>query len=351
MRRAALVALAAMVLAVGWLMTRPDPLPVPEAYLREVVRAAGVPGGVIAWGRPGAAPEVRATGLADPATGRAMRPDDRFRLASLTKPVVAAVLHRLAAEGRLRLDAPLADTTAAPEGVTVAQAIAHLGGWDRDLTGDPFFLADAELARRFGVARAETCLDLASIPAFRELRHPPGTVHAYSNVGYCWLGAAIEAATGAPWIDAARAVGGAALSLDPATITVAHAATPESAALPVTRPGVIGPAGGLIGDAATVLAFTLAQADARAEDDAAAAVATATASPGSEGYYGLGWRVWPRDGATFYTHYGAMPGSFGFAIRRAGGGAAVLLFNGAMADPDAAARTLAEELMAMPDWQ
>ncbi len=351
MRRAALAALAAVLVAAAWLLVRPDLLPAPEAYLREVVRASGVPGGVIAWGRPGEAQEVRATGFADPATGREMRPGDRFRLASLTKPVVAAVLHRLAADGRLRLEAPLAETTGAPERVTIAQAMAHLGGWDRSMTGDPFFLPDAELASRFGATRIETCLDLATLPDFREPHHPPGTVHAYSNVGYCWLGAVIEAATGAPWILAAQAEGGAVLSLDPATITVAHATTPEGAALPVMRPGVIGPAGGLIGDAATVLAFTLAQADARAEDAAAAEVARLTIPLEPDTYYGLGWRVWPREGATFYTHYGSMPGTFTFAIRRAGGGAAVMLLNGGMSDPEATARTLAAELMAMPEWQ
>lgn len=338
----------AVVLALTQPRTASVPPPAPERLLRQVVQASGVPGGVIAWGRPGEVPQVRAVGLADPATGRAMQPGDRFRLASLTKPVVAAVLHRLASEGRITLsDALSAHVPYAPDGITIAQAQAHLGGWDRSMTGDPFFLPPEVLADRFGAGPVDDCLDLARLPALRTPQHPPGDRHAYSNLGYCWLGAVITATTGVPWLDAAQASGGEGLTLDAGQLTVAHVSSPEAEALPVMRPEVIGPAGGLIGDAATYLAFTLAQADARAEDAAAAA----RAGTGATDYYGLGWRVWPQDDATFYTHYGTMPGTFAFAIRRAGGGAAVVLMNGALGDPERAAGALAADLMALPDWQ
>jgi CubicO group peptidase (beta-lactamase class C family) len=284
-------------------------------------------------------------GLADPAAGRVMQPGDRFRLASLTKPVVAAVLHDLAAEGRIALSDPLAATTDAPDGISIAQAMAHLGGWDRSVTGDAFFLPPEVLADRFGAGPVDDCLDLARLPALRTPQHPPGDRHAYSNLGYCWLGAVIASATGAPWLDAAQALGGDGLTLDVGQLTVAHVTTPQGAALPVMRPNVIGPAGGLIGDAATYLAFTLDHADSRAEDAVAAALADAA------DYYGLGWRVWTKDDATFYTHYGTMPGTFAFAIRREGGGAAVVLMNGALGDPERAARALAADLMALSDWQ
>lgn len=342
---------AFLVLAVILALTRPAPVatPAPERLLRQVVQAAGAAGGVVAWGRPGEAPQVRAVGLADRATGRAMQPTDRFRLASLTKPVVAAVLHDLAARGALRLDDPLAaHAPGAPDGITIAQAMAHLGGWDRTVTGEPFILPDAVLADRHGLAApARTCRDIADLPAFRSLQHPPGMTYAYSNLGYCWLGAVIEGATGASWLDAARQAGGASLSLDASSVTVVPAIHPDDTDLPVMRPAVIGPAGGLIGDAATVLAFALRHADARAEDAAAASVA----GPDATDYYGRGWRVWPRDGTTFYTHFGDMPGTFAFVIRRAGGGAAVVLLNGSVADADRAARALAADLMAIPDWQ
>jgi len=352
-RRPRLVAagLAFLGLAVVLALTRPAPvaMPAPERLLRQVTQASGAAGGVIAWGRPGEVPQIRAVGLADRATGRAMQPADRFRLASLTKPVVAAALHDLAARGVVSLDDPIAGhVPGAPPGITIAQAMTHLGGWDRSVTGEPFLLSDAMLADRHGLtASAQTCGDIAGLPAFRALQHRPGTTYAYSNLGYCWLGAVIEGATGAPWLDAARSVGGAALSLDPASVTVAPAVHPDDTDLPVMRPTLIGPAGGLIGDAATVLAFALREADGRAADPAAAALAGSSVSD----YYGRGWRIWPRQGATFYTHFGDMPGTFAFVIRRAEGGAAVVLLNGSVADPDRAARALAADLMALPDWQ
>jgi CubicO group peptidase (beta-lactamase class C family) len=338
----------AVALPPALLLTPPRHIDAPlEALLRRVIAASGVPGGVVAWGRPAEAPKIRAVGIADLQTGRTMRADDRFRLASLTKPVVAAVLHRLAADGRLSLTAPLSLHTDAPAGITVAQAMAHLGGWDRAVTGDPFFMSDETLATRFAAAPPGSCLDLARLPELYTPQQPPGTTHAYSNLGYCWLGAVIEAATDAPWLDAARAEGGAALSLDQATITVTHAMSADDLALAVMRPDVIGPAGGLIADASTVLAFTLSHADARAED----ATAAALERQGARDYYGLGWRVWRHDGATYYTHYGSMPGTFTFAIRRADGGAAVILLNGALGDPAQAARVLAADLMSIPHWQ
>jgi D-alanyl-D-alanine carboxypeptidase len=45
-------------------------------------------------------------------SSRALRPDDAFRAASVTKSVTAAVAVSLAHEGRLALDEPLADQLA-----------------------------------------------------------------------------------------------------------------------------------------------------------------------------------------------------------------------------------------------
>jgi D-alanyl-D-alanine carboxypeptidase len=66
---------------------------------------------VVAAGAPGAAALVRdghgvrqaASGLADLRTGRPMRPGLNYRVASVTKPLVATVVLQLVAEGRLSL--------------------------------------------------------------------------------------------------------------------------------------------------------------------------------------------------------------------------------------------------------
>ena len=70
--------------------------------------------GLVAAGSPGAAAWLQdehgslqaASGLADLATGRPMRPELHFRAGSVTKSLVAAVVLRLVAEGAVRLPAP-----------------------------------------------------------------------------------------------------------------------------------------------------------------------------------------------------------------------------------------------------
>jgi D-alanyl-D-alanine carboxypeptidase len=70
---------------------------------------------LVAAGAPGAAGWVRnergslgaASGLANRSTRQPMRPELRFRAGSVTKSLVAAVVLRLAAEGRLSLADPL----------------------------------------------------------------------------------------------------------------------------------------------------------------------------------------------------------------------------------------------------
>src|SRR3546814_5250856 len=51
--------------------------------------------------------------------------------------------------------------------------------------------------------------------------------------------------------------------------------------------------------------------------------------PGDElpSFYGLGWRVWPKENGQDLTHYGAMEGSFAVAIRTADGLSIEALFN------------------------
>jgi CubicO group peptidase (beta-lactamase class C family) len=316
--------------------------PTPETLLRDVIEQTGVAGGVAAWGRPGDTPRLAAAGLADKTTSRSMSVTDRFPVASLTKPVTAALVLDSVDAGLLTLDTPIsAFDAAAPADVTVGQALAHLGGWDRSVAGDPFFrpLPD-DLARNREDGVTE-CRDLVVLPEFAP-SIAPGPTYAYSNVGYCWLGQIFDDAGG--FAAALAATYGEAFSLDLATATVAPGdIDPEARDLMVLQPGVAGPFGGIVTEAASYLAFALEPVDAR----------TLTPPPGAweTNYYGLGWRVWPKDGTVYLTHYGSMPGVFSFVIRRIDGGAAVLLINGSVAGHESLARSLAELLMEMPAWQ
>ena len=95
---------------------------------------------LVAAGAPGAAGWVRnergshgaASGLANRRTRQPMRPELRFRAGSMTKSLVASVVLRLAAEGRLSLADPLErwlpGTLPYGDRVSLRQLLNHTGG-------------------------------------------------------------------------------------------------------------------------------------------------------------------------------------------------------------------------------
>lgn len=66
-----------------------------------------IPGGVVLIARKGGVAHLSSFGLADRATQRPMRPDDIFRIYSMTKPVVSVALLTLYEEGKFQLNDPL----------------------------------------------------------------------------------------------------------------------------------------------------------------------------------------------------------------------------------------------------
>ncbi len=88
-------------------------------------------GCVVLVRRDGQPVYARGAGLADREAGRAMRQDAVFRLASVTKPIVAAAALRMADLGLIGLDDPVAEylpyfTPASPDGVVRPILIRHL---------------------------------------------------------------------------------------------------------------------------------------------------------------------------------------------------------------------------------
>jgi D-alanyl-D-alanine carboxypeptidase len=173
---------------------------------------------------PGATAYVRgssgtwfgAAGIADVAAGRAMRPGDRMRLESVSKIWTAAIVLRLAEEGRLRPD----DTVERwlpgllPDGgrITVAQLLTHTSGLidNNDMATDPGrFIArvdDAELRAQLTAvaerARTDPALEYPPLlwirlAAWQPLRFEPGTGTHYSNIGFEVLGLIAARAGGA----------------------------------------------------------------------------------------------------------------------------------------------------------
>ncbi|HDS1597549.1 TPA: beta-lactamase family protein [Stenotrophomonas maltophilia] len=164
-------------------------------------------GAVVLVREHGVLRHASATGLADRESARPMQRDQLFRLASVSKPLLATVILRLVAEGVLDLDAPvqrwlpdfrpaLADGRRPP--ISLRQLLSHSSG-----LGYRFLEADAHGPQaRAGVSDgmdaspvslAENVRRIAQAPLLFE----PGSQWLYS-LGVDVAGAVAEAATGEP---------------------------------------------------------------------------------------------------------------------------------------------------------
>jgi CubicO group peptidase (beta-lactamase class C family) len=156
----------------------------------------------------------RAAGLADREAGRAMREDESFLLASVTKPIVAAAVMRLVDRGLARFDDPVtrwlpdfrpraADGTQPV--ITLQQLLTHSAGLSypfAEAPGHPYHrLAVSSGLDQPGLGLDENLRRLAAAP----LSYAPGTAWKYS-MAFDVLGAVIENATGQPLPQAVQAL-------------------------------------------------------------------------------------------------------------------------------------------------
>ncbi|WP_372349448.1 serine hydrolase domain-containing protein [Streptomyces sp. KL116D] len=139
-------------------------------------------------------------GVRDLRTGRKALENAEFRAGSTTKVVTAAVVLRLAAAGKVDLDAPVqrylpdlfapnADAFRAP--VSVRQLLNHTSGLRPGTAFGPTF--EEAYAHRFETLtpRQVVAGSVAEGPA-----HAPGEVQEYLGINYTFLGLLIERVTG-----------------------------------------------------------------------------------------------------------------------------------------------------------
>ncbi|WP_369255228.1 serine hydrolase domain-containing protein [Geodermatophilus amargosae] len=168
------------------------------ARIDELAQAAltgGVTGAVVGISDPVRGTHLRAYGTADTA-GTPMAPDVHYRIASVTKTFTAQAVLRLADQGRLSLDDPLAEYVPdIPHGdeITLRHLLGMRGGvYD--------FVADEEFMARYV---ADPLLPgwspydvLEIIRAHADEAAPPGRATVYSNSEYVLLGLVVEQVTG-----------------------------------------------------------------------------------------------------------------------------------------------------------
>jgi D-alanyl-D-alanine carboxypeptidase len=162
------------------------------SQLKTVV-AAGSPG-VIALVNDGHAVRLHAAGVADTGDGRALRPSDRFRAASITKSFVATVALQLVGEGKLSLtdtvERRLPGILPYGDQVTLRQLLNHTSGVPQ------MHKSVAALEQYTGdVTRSWAPRELVALVAEQKPDFPAGSSWRYSDTGYVLAGLMIERAT------------------------------------------------------------------------------------------------------------------------------------------------------------
>jgi D-alanyl-D-alanine carboxypeptidase len=165
-----------------------------QAALDTALAAQGGVGASAAVLVPGEGAWTGASGSADLAPGRAVTPETRFAIASITKTFIAALVLQLSDAGTLSLDAPirrylpdLPDTVAAR--VTVRELLNHTAGV-ADYVDNVALLASATADPTRAFSTAELLARIGP-PSY-----PPGTSWRYSNSDYLILGLLAERVSG-----------------------------------------------------------------------------------------------------------------------------------------------------------
>ena len=183
-----LVALLAATTAAPALATT-SPL---QSALDTLTTQDGVPGAE-AVVQDGSRTRVTRSGTGDFTTGKLFPRNGSFRAGSVTKSFVATVVLQLAAEGRVKLDAPVERYLPGllpDRRITVRQLLQHTSGLYNYTDDLP--LNDPETMRHRGADPAELVALALKHPAL----FPPGTSWSYSNTNYIVAGMLAERVTG-----------------------------------------------------------------------------------------------------------------------------------------------------------
>lgn len=310
---------------------------------RTLAQEAGVPGAILRIEAPDFA-WAGAAGFCDPRDGLAMRPDDAFQVASITKMFTATLCVRLAEEGLADLDSGigtyLAESTTQGlhdldgqsygAALTLRQLLSHTAGV-ADFFGDgtpepdgtPPFVAEM-------VADPDRLWDPRDILIWTRNhlapRFAPGRGWHYADTGFLLAGLVIEQVTGLPLHDAYRRWIFDPLGMTRTYMLYREPARPVASGRPLSRAYAGGTdygsmrsvsadwgSGGLVSTAADLARFLRAFADGRvlrkAESRRQMMALRPTGEPGVS--YGLGIRHFDLD-ALGMEHGGALWGHTGF---------------------------------------
>ena len=175
---------------------------VPEA-LQQLVNSNEIPGAVALVATKDRVLHLSAVGQSDLATGRKMKPDNIFWIASMSKPMTSVAVAMLADDGKLSFDDPVekylpefrdmwvaGEQTAqqrvlvkAARPITLRDLLTHTSGLGEYRVTDPHWSLAA----------------MIKVLAREPLRFQPGTRWSYSTAGMDTLGRVVEVVSGMPY--------------------------------------------------------------------------------------------------------------------------------------------------------
>lgn len=160
-------------------------------------RAFAAPGLSIAVAADGKLVWSQSCGFADLRRRRRVTRTTQFRIGSVSKPLTAATVARLAQQGRVDVDAPINTYVAAfprsKPAPTLRQLGGHLGG-----------IRHYEAGEAVNTRHYDSIGDSLRVFIEDPLVASPGSEFHYSSYGFNLLGAAVETATGSEFAAAVR---------------------------------------------------------------------------------------------------------------------------------------------------
>jgi CubicO group peptidase (beta-lactamase class C family) len=361
-RRPLAVLLAALAILLSATIARADPpvtgtaLPGLSAFDSAVIGLLEkwkIPGASLAVAKDGRLVLARGYGYSDVGQGKPVTPDQRFRVASLSKSLTASAIMKLVEQGALDLDdlaLPLLGSWAPAQSqivdprvhqITVRHLLTHRAGWNRETAGDPSFDAREHL-------RDADCRGIMRAELTRKLDFEPGSAFVYSNTGYCVLGRIIEQVSGLPYAEFVNLHILRPAGADNMTLTQrmrvgadepVYYNTPGSTISPYEGVALnaIDSLAGWISRPTDYLRYFLALNGSGAKSILKAqSVTQILAAPSAPkppaNWYGLGVRVQARSGGLDVWHHGSMPGTQAEVVLSREGVAWVIAFNARPSD-------------------
>lgn len=179
-----------------------------DTFMLQFLCEHDISAATIAITRDGSLIYNRAFGWSDQDRTTPLAPDALMRIASVSKPITAAAVRELIAEGAFTLDTHAFDVGQTSGGllalepfpslgdpriadITVRHLLEHKGGWDRSIAGDLTYM-ELAIASAMGIDAPPGRENTLRFILGKPLQHEPGTKSAYSNIGMLTLGLIVE---------------------------------------------------------------------------------------------------------------------------------------------------------------